>query len=506
MTIMDRLRSQRGVAMITVLFVGATLTVLTTTAAFVSVRGLQSTSADSQSARAMAVAEAGLERFMLDIKRGAISVSSMKEAGCESAPIALPPGTLGPGTYDVHLTIYEPAQDPKVPGPWTAADATAINGAPPCSTRSGNLYAITATGRQGSGTRVVRQVIRAIPGKSKFPLGIYADRIDANGNPDLNNISVFTRGDVVGRGKMSLSGIDSNYTMRDVYDQGAFGGFSWSGGLTWDRNIPAAVHATGEIYLKGATARGREHPPAANCTANDTRNGGYALQSEWDGSACGGCANNGVLTSDTCGGLAGYPPTAKFTQADLDRIAQVRNFTEDEYASLRAAAQTNGIYCNFAAAANPPGLDQCWKNGLLGPPDRSWITTDLPTGPPTLIAYFDFPSSTNTTANTITWSATWKALSGVMCNPSDPSDNRVLVAVVRNGNFTFSGNAEVTGAFLAPEGDFDSTGTPLLHGSVTARTFRVRGNATFESSSCFAAQLPTTSSELTVEGWSEIDR
>ncbi|HEX2058050.1 MAG TPA: hypothetical protein VHI71_06735 [Actinomycetota bacterium] len=506
MTFLERLRSQHGVAMITVLFVGATLTVLTTTAALMSVRGLQSTSADARSARAMAAAEAGLERFMLDVKRGAIQVATMKDAGCASAPIALPSGTLGPGTYDVQLTIYEPTQAKKVPpSPWTAANVSV----PPCTSRlSPNLYAVTATGKQGSGTRVVRQVIRAIPGKSKFPLGIYADRIDANGNPDMNNISIFTRGDIVGRGKMSLSGIDANYTMRDVYDQSAFGGFSWSGGLTWDSNIPAAVHATGEIYAKGAAVRGREHPPAPNCNANDTRNGGYALQSEWDGSACSGCANNGVITSDVCSGpitsgtsATGYPPTAKFTQADLDRIAQVRNFTEDEYATLRASAQASGVYCNFAS-----GVNQCWKNGVAGPPDQSWQDGDLPTSSSTLIAYFDFPASTNITANTITWTATWKALSGVMCNAANPADNRVVVAVVRNGNFLFGGNAQVTGAFLAPEGDFDSTGTPVLHGSVTARTFRVRGNATFESSSCFAAQLPTTSSELTVEGWSEIDR
>ena len=499
MTMSERLRSQSGVAIVTVLFIGAALTVLTTTAAFVSVRGLQSTAADAQSAHAMAAAEAGLERFMLDVKRGAIQIATMKTAGCQTPPIALPPSSLGPGSYNVQLTIYEPTQGKKIPdAPWTLMSKDS----PPCTSRfSPNLYAVTATGTQGSGTRVVRQVIRAIPGKSKFPLGIYADRIDANGNPTLKNISVFTRGDVVGRSKMSLAGIDANYTMRDVYDQSTFAGFSWSGGMTWSSNIPAAVHATGEIYLKGANARGREHPPAANCTANDTRNGGYLLQSEWDGSACGSCTNNGVLTSDTCGGLAGYPPTAKFTQADLDRIAQVRNFTEDEYSSLRANAQANGIYCNFAA-----GVNQCWKNGVAGPSNRNWSTTDLPTTSTTLVAYFDFPASTNIGGNTISWTATWKALSGVMCNPSDPADNRVLVAVVRNGNFSLGGSAQVVGAFLAPEGDFDSTGTPTLHGSVTARTFRVRGNATFESSSCFASQLPTTSGELTVEGWSEIDR
>jgi hypothetical protein len=485
--------------MLTVIMVGAALTVITTTAAALSIRGLSSTSADAQSTRALAAAEAGLERFMLNVKSGAISSAAMKEAGCASAPITLPPGTLGPGSYNVVLTIYEPSQNPQVPktDPYSVANDSVA----PCSTRSGNLYAITATGTQGNGTRVVRQIIRSVPGKSKFPLGIYADRIDANGNPDLNNISVFTRGDILGRGKISLSGYDDNYTMRDVYDQTAFGGFSWSGGLTWESPIPAAVHATGEIYAKTNGTRGREHPPAPNCAANDTRNGGYALQSEWDGSACSGCANSGAITSDSCGGLPGYPPTARFTQADMDRIAQVRNFTEDEYAILKGMAQTSGIYCNFATSVN-----KCWRNGVEGASDRSWSDGELPTGSSSLVAYFDFPASSNATANTITWTASWKALSGVMCNAANPADNRTLIAIVRNGNFLFGGSAQVTGAIMTPEGDFDSTGTPVLHGSVTARAFRVRGNATFESSACFAASLPTTTGELTAAGWQEIDR
>lgn len=501
MRIMDRRRSQDGVALVTVLFVGAALTVMTATAAFVSMRGLRATTADAQSAKAMAAAEAGLERFMLDVKRGAVTYASMTEAGCASPPVTLAPGTLGPGTYNVELTIYEPAQNPQVPNsPWSSANDSAA----PCSARTGNLFAITATGTQGSGTRVVRQLIRATPGQSKFPLGIYADSIDANGNPDMDNISVFTAGDIVGRGKISLSGTDANYQMSDVYDQTAFSSFVWSGGVNWNTNIPAAVHATGEIYVKGAGTRGREHPnsstQAVNCTANDTRNGGYALQSEWDGSACSGCTSP-LITSDICGGLPGYPPTAKFTSADLARIAQVRNFTEDEYSSLRTTAQTSGIYCNFAS-----GVNQCWKAGVAGAAQTTWQTGDLPTGSSTLVAYFDFPYSSNISNNWIRWTATWKAISGVMCNATYPADNRTLVAVVRNGSFDLGGSAQVTGAIMTPEGDFDSTGTPTLHGSVTAKRFRVRGNAKFESSSCFASALPTTTGELSPAGWMEVDR
>lgn len=484
--------------MMTVLFVGAALTVMTTTAAFLSVRGLSATSADKRLVQALAAAEAGLERFMMDVERGAISSATMTEAGCASPPVTLPPGTLGPGTYSVELTIYEPSQAKKVPdSPWSAGNDTVA----PCSTRASNLFAVTATGSQGTGKRVVRQIIQSTPGKSKFPLGIYAESIDANGNPDMDNISVFAVGDIQGRGKISLAGIDDNYTMADVYDEAAFSSFVWSGLLNWDSKIPAAVHATGEIYVKNTSTRGREHPPAPNCTANDTRNGGYALQSEWDGSACSGCANNGRITSDVCGGLPGYPPTAKFTQADLDRIAQVRNFTEDEYANLKATAQSNGIYCNFATSVN-----QCWKNGVAGAAQTTWQDGDLPTGSSSLIAYFDFPYSANTTGNWIRWRATWKAISGVMCNPTNPADNKSVVIVVRNGNFDFGGNAQVTGAVLTPEGNFDSSGTTVLHGSVTTKNFRVRGNAKFESSSCFAGTLPTTSSNLSLAGWAEIDR
>ena len=492
---MKRLRNEGGIALVTVLCVGAALTVMTATTAFVAVRGLRATTADKSSAQALAAAEAGLERFMLDVERGAVSYSNMVEAGCASAPISLPPGTLGPGTYDVALTIYEPSQNPKVPAsPWTAAN----DASPPCTTRTSKQFAVTATGTQGSGTRVIRQIITTTPGESKFPLGIYAETMDLNGNPEMDNISVFSAGDIVGRGKIALQGIDSNYQMEDVYNKAAFPSFAWTGGLSWTSNIPAAVHATGEIYAKTSTSRGREHPPVANCGANDTRNGGYVMQSEWDGSACSGCANNGNLSVD-CGGLPGYPPTAKFTQADLDRIGQVRNFTEDEYATLKTTAQTSGIYCSF-------GTSQCWVNGVASAAKTTWQDGDLPTTSPTLIAYFEFPYSTNTSGNWIRWRASWKALSGVMCNAANAADNRAAVIVVRNGSFDFGGNAQLTGAILTPEGNFDSSGTPVLHGSVTSKSFRVRGNAKFESSSCFASTLPTTSTNLGLGGWSEVDR
>jgi hypothetical protein len=503
-TVMSTLRNERGIAMMTVMLVGAALTVVTTTAAVLSVRGLRATSADGQSAKAMAAAEAGLERFMLEVKKGSVPMSSMTEAGCASPPVTLPPGTLGPGSYNVALTIYEPTQSKKVPDtPWQIGNDDVA----PCKFRSSNMYAITATGTQGNGTRVVRQLLRIIPGKAKFPLGIYAEKIDANGNPVMRNISVFTAGDLVGRGKIAMSGTDDNYTMKDVYNQSAFPTFAWSGGLNWDSNVPAAVHATGEIYVKGANQRGREHPfsstQSVNCTANDTRpgTGGYALQSEWDGSACSGCNNSGIISADTCGGLPGYPPTARFTQDDMNRIAQVRNLTEDEYSNLKTTAQASGIYCNFASTVN-----QCWRAGLAGAVDYNWATGDLPTGSNSLVAYFDFPYSSNLSGNLITWSATWKAISGVMCNATNPADNKSVVIIVRNGNFHLAGTAQVTGAVIVPEGDFDSTGTPLLHGSVTARSFRVRGNATFESSTCFANSLPSTSGEISPAGWMEVDR
>ena len=59
---MRRLANQRGVAMVTVLFVGMALTVVVSGAAFISVREIQAGRDDQRGGRAMAYAEAGIDR------------------------------------------------------------------------------------------------------------------------------------------------------------------------------------------------------------------------------------------------------------------------------------------------------------------------------------------------------------------------------------------------------------------------------------------------------------
>ena len=59
---MESLRSQTGVALVTVILVGAALTVVATTGSFIAIREMRASSDDARGGQAVAYAEAGLER------------------------------------------------------------------------------------------------------------------------------------------------------------------------------------------------------------------------------------------------------------------------------------------------------------------------------------------------------------------------------------------------------------------------------------------------------------
>lgn len=499
-----RERAEAGVAMITVVLVGAVLSVVTTTAAFMSVRSLKATNDDAMSARALAAAEAGIDRLMVDLKRGGTSWALIQEAGCAQPPVSLS-GLLGPGDYDVHLTVFDPTQAPanRIPAfPWSAAN----DGVAPCAGRSPDpatpaLFAITSTGSQANGTRVVRQVIRASAGSTKLPMGIYADRIDANGSPTMNGVSVFTRGDVVGREKIQFTGTDAYYKMSHVYDQTAFPSFAWSGGLNWNSFVPAAIHATGTIYAK-QSGKSREHPPSLNCAANVR---GPAAQSEWDGSSGGGP----ITTDCPSGSPPGFPPTSKFTETDLARVAQTRNLLEKDLQALKASAQASGIYCNMAVATNNcTRLTTSGVTSFTAAGNYLWQDADVA---PTLAAirnlvvYIEYAPGTNPVSNMVKWKATVKADGATACN-TNPALNRSMTLVIRHGSLDIHGGAVINGAVIVPEGNFDSGGNMTVHGSILAKDFRVRGTANFESSACYVGNIPSALIELQPVSWSEIDR
>lgn len=495
-TRLEALRNEAGVAMMTVILIAAALTVAATASSVIAIQGLRSSSEDWRGTRAQSYAEAGLQRFLNDLRLGSFGINSVLGAGCTSAPVQIPPGVIGNGTYAAQLTVYNPNTNPQIPPPWTGVAPNplpAVCVGRSSSTKVPQLYAITSTGSTGTApsptpgtTGVGRRVIRGVVtiSGSGLPVGVYVRNVDANGNPDFNNISLFARGDVVGREKLSFSGNDLYYTKADVY-------YNFPGQPTTP--IPAAVHATGAIYATTNTKKGVEHPPNPNCNANPR---GTAGQSLWDGSVTGG------TVSATCANFAagGFPPTSRFTGADLDYITgrnTLPQLTALEYATLKSTAQSSGIYCSMAAGG---ASGTCTKQGATFTPyPGTWLTGNL-SPLKNFVVYFEFPNGTNPLTNDIKWNA-----SVTPCS-TDPAINQSAVVVVRNGSITLRGGGSMYGNVIAPEGYVDAAGNYIVNGSVIANQLRLRGTAGFRLDACAVANTPSTLMNVTGGRWSEVDR
>lgn len=516
------LSNQRGVAMVTVLFVGTALTVVASAAAFVAVRDLKAGGDDRRGAEALAFAESGVDRMVellraggtyiqssptqADIQRVGIPTwSEMNEAGCALGPLQVPIGDLGTGrTYTVSLTAYDPTQplgQRTPPEPWSISNDTS---SPVCTTRNvsprptddvetDHLFAISSLGQHPAAKREVLQIVQIEA--LGLPVGVFADSSSNNGNPDFTDISLVTPGNVTGREKVSLKGLDPYYTMRDFY-----------GDAYPSLPIPTAVHAMGTITCisdcnSAGTGSGKkqEHPPALNCGANGTDDGAPTWQSMWDGSGLGG-----PIAGDCAGrqasGLYGdrLPPTSLFNAEALQRVTPRPTLTEDDYERLKQGAKDFGLYCTNI------GSEYCTVRGQSVGYDQNISDTDLANWDlKRFIAYFDYkPPTSPSQRQTLTWNANVTPCS------SDPSLDRSVVLVIRNGDMSTqgAGAGEVIGAFLIPEGILDAAGSITIHGTMIADGFQVRGTGNFKNSSCWVRNMPSAFLDYSTTHWSEVDR
>ncbi|MGH2729591.1 MAG: pilus assembly PilX N-terminal domain-containing protein [Actinomycetota bacterium] len=460
---------EAGVAMITVLFIGAVLTIVGVTAATLAVNELRAGLDDRKASEALGYAEAGVDRLVLELKRGSFTWGDIREAGCERPSLSLPAGAIGDGSFQAELLVYDPAAiDEASRFPPAACLARP-------EARFAHTFAITSTGVHPTAKRVVRHVIKIAP--LQIAMGISADRVDANGQAGMLNVSVLTPGDITGREKLGFTGLDPFYSLADFYP-----------GESASTPMPAAAHAVGTIYFVGGGKNKQEHPPSLNCTANPRGDLGQSL---WDGSGSGGAITAG------CSGQVGWPPTSLFTNDDLQRIAPTKSLSDQEYITLREAARTSGLYC-----FNEGGTAQCVVAGVAQSLSSTIQDGDLAGLPSNFVAYFDFAPGSDpfSVGNTIKW----KANVGP-CSDS-PSLNRSVTLIVRNGSLSMENGSTVTGAVILPEGAFDSSGSFGVHGVVSAKEVRMRGGATFELSDCWVRNMPGALLDVTPLHWSELDR
>ena len=538
---MQRIRNHRGVAMITVLFVGAALTVVATTATFVTAREFQASLDDRQGASSLGYAEAGIDRVLLSLRgSGSGHYGTIRLAGCNGSTYTGTPAFPSTGTstladggfYEAGFTV------------WPQTSARCAEGVAETSPRESKTFAIISTGclapnepvpttaygstttcarvagRRPEATSVVRQLVRVRA--LDLPIGLYGDTFRANGRPNTaTNISVVSRTVVSARDNMSFTGEDPFYFKSDFYPCIGVSPPACYEAPTDVNNpppgsrMPAAAHSLNDLECSGCSGPGSkvEHRDGfrVNCSANGTR--GTAGQSVWDGS---GAGIDPLLSThyvnSTCTGFTGTgPPRSNFTQADVDRLAPPINeiFTEDDFLFFKQEAKSRGLYC-----LQPDGTNtrQCTRLGadLASEPVQIKDTNayQISSMPASFIAYFDYPNGDAfASSNKVEWQANVVGCADPN-NTTPQGAGKSVIIIVRNGSVDLNSNGvSVTGAVIATNGYFDASGNgATFHGSVIAKEIRASGGVNLLNSPCWVANIPGPFLNVTATTWNQIDR
>lgn len=482
---MSIFRNQSGVAMVTVLFVGAILTVVSSTAFVMSVQDLQAGSDDRRAAAALAYAEAGLDRFLLEFKALEWDWEEIVMSGCDAAhPVQSISGAVGGGTYEAE--VHPLVCPPSVPSP-----------------RESQRVAIFSEGRHPAARRVVRQVVRLEP--KGLPVGMYAKtKVAANSMGSgvrITNVSMVSEGPITGRNFLTFTGMDPFYTRSDFYP--TFFAPENPGSL------PSAAHTTKTISCQTNTGGGAkqgncgtdltEHTAddivsaRLNCTANA---GDVPHRAAWDGS---GSADAGSTTGLTCGAGLTKAPTSKFLDADADRVAPQPQLSEEDVAAMKQEAQISGLYCDW----NANGDGNCTVKGVAQSPaikinstfTKQQVAAMGFTEP--FIAYFDTAGSNPKGANnTVRWNA----------EVATCEQDRLVTMIAPNGSMSFGSGAVITGAVIAEKGAVSTSGGASIVGTVIADDISINGTSNFEINQCWLDKTSFLFLDVIPQQWSEIDR
>lgn len=497
-SLLERMKCQKGIAMVTVLLVGAGLTVVASTATFVTIREFRAGLDDRRGAEAVAFAESGLDRMLLELFNH--DWTDVNEAGCALPPISVPEGELGDARFfNSYFTVFDPAlaEGDRLPdlGTWNPGDtwnAAANDSKAVCMSHNNKLrfeprwFAITSTGEHPTATRVVRQAVKI--SALGLPIGLFAESVNVQGgNPSTLDISMVTSGSVEGREKLEFTGYDPYYKLGDF----------WAG-ESMDVKAPSAVHALGSINCAKSNCGNDkvEHPALLECGANRANNG----QSQWDQSSGGGSLIGFAKCPLWAGSPAAPPPYSSFNAEDLKRATPTPKLDDQILAKLKAAAQASGMYCLMGSN----GTGSCTT------PTTTFNTNgtfqNLPAGVGNkFIAYFDFPTTGDPFA--VKSTITWKAPVGP-CS-FDKNLHKSAMIVIRYGSLDLTGKDEIVGAFFAPEGQVwlrGSGGIVKIHGTTIAKKIDIGGNAEVKLSDCWVSNMPGPFLGVTPLQWSEVDR
>lgn len=490
--------NQRGVAMVTVLFIGAALTVVSSAAAFATIQEFRAGADDRKAAEAISYAEAGIDRMLSYLKSGLVTFNQLNRSGCQDPVLQLPVGSVGVGTFTTNIRVFDPAAVGANRLPIAPSSGACANR--PISPHPGmgndlTWFMITSTGNHPDAARELRQVVALTP--IGLPIGVYGHEFDPSAHPEYDSVSVISETTYTDRAKTLMVGNDSYYKISDF-----FPGVG-TGKLLTDP-VPAAIHAVSGISLKNSGTPEFTGPPngTKNCTANGTTIPGAVIsQSLWDSD---GSLGSGTITS-TCAGQTGYPTTSKFTDEQRQSFAKPR-LTAEDHQVMKEAAQRYGVYCTFAGAGpGATGTNSCTVKGVLagGTDYFTYVNDVLNTPRNTFVTYFEFRSGT-ASANEIS------NLPEVWGCSDDPALNKSVVVIVKNGGADWGGAGQTrrfNGALIV-DGDFSTQGSFTFNGTMVVLGKISLGSSASEATldPCWVRNMPGPFFRAVPGHWSEVDR
>jgi hypothetical protein len=448
----QRLGDEAGIALITVMLVGAVLAGMGILIVSTTITDLRSANSDRASARTLDVAEAGVSD----------AISYIRSKGVKQIC-----GSCGT------ITDWNTGHTIPYPRGQAVVSIVAINPYKPPQVRVGH-YSITSVGTttgsgasgsgQVAGKRTVQELVDVRP--LSFPLGVYtASQVNLGGTVNMMQESLFSGSCVDSRSKLVMVPGPTGSNIDPFY------------------NIPAAVHSTSYITDKNtscldpASADSQAIHKTSTCSstypADQDTLGGYPYPAGVAGDACRN-ATSGYGDYDTNG--------SNFSNTTFVNTYGFlpRGLSDDDYAQLKAKAIAAGTYF-------PAGTSIVWPTASTDPANAGYNP----------VIYIQNQNATIQSGDLSGYAWT----SDPTCTQNHPT----AVVIVDHGDLNISSGASLSGFIFVPDGNIKFTGSPTVIGTMFSKSLDWSGGSTVGLNDCFAANTNGGILNVTKYSWREVD-
>ena len=448
----ERLGDDSGIALITVMLVGAVLAGLGILIVSTSISDLNSANSDRASVRTLDVAEAGVSDAIAYIRsKGVKQICSTCTAVDWNTGHTI---TYPRGQAVVTIQAVNPYKPPQVrTGRYLIQSVATTN-------------ANGATGASGvvAGKRTVQELVDIRP--LSFPLGVYtASQVNLGGTVNMFQESLFSGSCVDSRTKLVMQAGPTGSYIDPFY------------------NIPAAVHSTSYITTKntscavdpsGADSSAIHKTSACNSTypADQDALGG-PFPADASGNAC-RAATTGYGDYDQNG--SGFSNTTFVNTYGF----LPRGLSDDDYAQLKAKAIAAGTYF-------PAGTSIVWPTASTDPANSGYNP----------VIYIQNQDATIQAGDLSGFA--WQS------DPTCTQNHPEAVVIVDHGSLNISSGASLSGFIFVPDGNIKFTGSPTVVGTMFSKSLDWSGGSTVGLNDCFAQSTSGGILNVTKYAWREVD-